>query len=165
MTTFLKGKEWPGDLRFVEALKTFSLYAGDSSPYAREVLRQIVRATEPKDERVDLSGCEIEHVLPRTITPGTPDGDDWVQALGGVGWEQVQYRVLDTLGNLTLVGRAYNRAVRNSGFGVKKPELEKSIVSLNRYFSSVGIWGEAEILARTAALSEVARKVFPPAST
>ncbi|MCL4308651.1 MAG: DUF262 domain-containing HNH endonuclease family protein [Candidatus Thermoplasmatota archaeon] len=159
---FLKGKGWPTDARFCEALRTFGLYAGDSSPYARELLSQIVRATEPKDESVNLDGCEIEHVLPQSISTGNPDGDDWIQVLGGEGWEQAQWRVLNTLGNLTLVGRAYNRSVRNSRFGVKKPELEKSIVALNRYFSGVDRWGEREILDRTAALSATVSKVFPP---
>ncbi|MDG6970491.1 MAG: DUF262 domain-containing protein, partial [Nitrososphaerota archaeon] len=74
---FLGDKGYPSDAQFSEALKTFPLYAGDSSPYARVILESLVRATEPKGERADLSGCDIEHVLPQTVTPGTTEGDAW----------------------------------------------------------------------------------------
>jgi hypothetical protein len=158
---FLKGKGWPSDDRFKEALRTFALYAGDNSPYAREVLTRLVRSFEPKDEQVDLSGCEIEHVLPQTITPGTAEGDAWIAALGGSGWEQAYWRTVNTLGNLTLVGKAYNRSVQNSPFTVKQPELVKSIVVMNRYFSGVTEWNESAIVARSAVLSDVLVKTFP----
>jgi hypothetical protein len=158
---FLGGKGWPSDARFQEALKSFNLYAGDNSPYAREVLTRLVRSAEPKDERADLSGCEIEHVLPQTVNPGTVEGDAWIAALGGPGWEQAYWRTVNTLGNLTLVGKAYNRSVKNLPFAVKKPELVKSIVVMNRHFSDVGDWTESAITSRSAMLGEELCKIFP----
>jgi len=80
---------------------------------------------------------------------------------GGNDWEAVHARRCNTIGNLTLVGATYNRSVKNAPFGTKKPELEKSIVSLNQYFRNVDTWGEKEIQDRSEELVKTVISCFP----
>jgi hypothetical protein len=153
----LHQRGWPDDDRFQDAFSRSSLYESD---YGRVILEAIELALQNPKERVLLTECTIEHVLPQTIGDDA-DGQEWKQTLGP-DWEQVHNRLLHTPGNLTLVGADYNCSMQNRPFATKKPILSSSRVYLNRYFadSNLATWSEAEIMRRGQTLAAIAVKLW-----
>ena len=73
-------------------------------------------------------------------------------------------RLLQSIGNLTLVTARFNATLSNEAFAVKRPEItDSSLLRLNAYFQRMEgrDWDEAAILARSEALFVHARKIWP----
>ena len=62
----------------------------------------------------------------------------------------------NTLGNLTLVTQPLNLGISHGSFSLKKPELARSALLLNRMIAEHVVWGEEQIVNRGAALAEKA---------
>lgn len=92
----------------------------------------------------DPSATTVEHVYPEKASPAEPALEP----------------LLDTLGNLTLLGSTDNDAAGNNPFGKKKAIFEKSVVGLNREIAKNAAWTEAIVIARQKDLEDVALKVF-----
>ena len=152
---FLVEKGWPKDGKFKDAFVVGEMGKGK---YARVALETLEKNEQQPTEPVGLRQCDIEHVMPQTLT------DNWKLDLGGERkWNAVHEKWLHTPGNLTLVGRTYNRGVlQNRPYKEKQKCLvEESKVSLNSYFKGVSAWTEAEIEDRGKKLADAAAKIWP----
>ncbi len=103
-------------------------------------------------EPADFANATIEHVMPVTLS------DEWRRLLGANS-EEIHGLYLHTIGNLTLTG--YNSEMSNSPFDQKKVRLAQSHFELNKYFADQPTWGGERILARSQALWERARLIWP----
>ncbi|MEO3470933.1 DUF262 domain-containing HNH endonuclease family protein [Roseomonas sp. CAU 1739] len=92
----------------------------------------------------DPSATTVEHVYPEKASPA----DGTLEPL------------LDTLGNLTLLGSTDNDAAGNKPFSKKKTIFEKSLVGLNQEIAKNTAWTAAVVEARQTDLEKVALKVF-----
>ena len=92
----------------------------------------------------DPSATTVEHVYPEKATP--PD--------------LVMLPLLDTLGNLTLLGPNDNDAAGNEAFTIKKAIFAKSPLTLNQEISQKPAWTEAVVKARQIDLEDAAIKIF-----
>jgi len=149
LQAYLLRRGWPTNSLFEERLKTFPLYKRESLR-CRLILEQLELSAGHK-EKVDLSTLTIEHVMPQTIKKDT-NGRAWIEMLGNE-WEAVHEVFLHTLGNLSLTG--YNVELSNSPYQIKKAELLKSNVQLNKCFSEIAVWNKQTIEDRCGALSKI----------
>lgn len=113
------------------------------------------------EQRVVRSELAIEHVLPRkwqthwALPPGVN--------------ERERDSLLHTLGNLTLLGKRLNAGVSNgpwkaaTGKGKREALEEHDVLLLNRQLlqSAKDAWTDADIRARTKALTEIILKIWP----
>ena len=161
LTAFLMDKGWPSDDTFIPSFQRMNLYGGK---YGRAVLEGIEQSIQADSEPVLLDSCQIEHILPQSVTDDA-DGKAWQAALGD-GWRQVHELWVHTPGNLTLVGSDYNIAMQKKAFAAKKPLLMASRVYLNKHFAepSLATWTEETIKARGLQLGSSTARVWagPP---
>ena len=92
----------------------------------------------------DPSATTVEHVYPEKASPA----DSSLEPL------------LDTLGNLTLLGSTDNDAAGNKPFAKKKAIFDKSLVGMNQEIAKNAAWTAAVVEARQTDLEQVALKVF-----
>lgn len=152
--------DWPNDADFERAWLTIDAYRVLKPSVVEMMLREIeVGLHSPKAEKVTVHGSlTVEHVLPqewRDFWP-LPAGIDPEVS------EEKREEVLHDFGNLTLLTSGLNAAVSNGPAARKLPEIAKeSLLKLNQYFSSKTSWTEQDIRDRSAALFEVAKRVWP----
>jgi hypothetical protein len=71
-------------------------------------------------------------------------------------------RLVDTLGNLTLLTQPLNSAVSYGPFGAKRKALqEHSLLVMNREISQQEDWDEERIVERSRALFGLAKALWP----
>jgi hypothetical protein len=145
---------WPDDEDFKEKFVFLPVYDRDTDrcQFVLESLEESFAHPEP----VVFTQLTIEHVMPETLT------DEWKDYLGE-NWENVYNRYVHTIGNLTLVARPPNSALRNKLFEVKKEQwYKKSNVQLTRELAEKwNEWREKEILERANLLAERALRIWP----
>ena len=147
----LGGKRCPDDAAFVAALVKEPLYStAEKNARLRLILERLERLFEHK-EPAELSGAQIEHVLPQTLTP------EWEAELGDNPEEQWA-QLVHTLGNLTLT--KYNSELSNKPYEVKRKELQGSHFVLNHYFAQVPRWTPDAIRERARDLATRAVKIW-----
>ncbi len=105
-------------------------------------------------EPVDTQKCNIEHIMPQTLTP------KWGGDLGE-NFEAIHEKYLHTIGNLTLTG--YNSEYSNNSFQEKR-DMEKgfkqSPLKLNQSLKDLESFGEKEIEKRANDLADWALKIW-----
>ena len=144
-------RRFPSDTEFRDALETRDVYAMRSCAYLLD------RLENDSKEKIDTSGCTIEHVLPQNenLLPA------W-RGMLGADWKLIQETWLHRLGNLTLSG--YNTEYSDRDFDEKKTMrkgFNDSPLRLNRFIREQVRWTAAEIEARGKALAQQAVKVWP----
>lgn len=147
-----RGKEFPGNEEFVQALITADLY------HRRTCFYMLERLTNSGKEKSALNGLSIEHVLPQKAELA----DEWKVMLGGQ-WREIQQAWLHRLGNLTLSG--FNSELQAAPF-LKKRDLKPggysdSSVWLNRELAKLDRWTPVEMEARGRQLAQLALNVWP----
>ncbi len=146
-------RRFPSDGEFKRELSARDLY---NFPRRSYWLRRI--ETDGRKENVQVDEYTIEHIMPQNKNLPAK----WRQELGPE-WERVHETWLHTLGNLTLTG--YNSEYGDRSF-LDKRDMEgglgESPLRLNKDFSSVDIWNEAAIQARSKRLAEKAATVWAP---
>lgn len=148
----LGGKRCPDDPTFVEALATESLYStAEKNARLRLILERLERSFRHK-EQVELSGAQIEHVMPQTLTP------EWIHEIGDESVEQSS-QLLHTLGNLTLT--KYNAELSNKPYNKKQNDFAASHFELNRYFATIERWSLNAIRERGQMLAQRALDIWP----
>jgi hypothetical protein len=145
---------WPSDTVVLAALRTFPLYASESSK-ARLILEELERSQRSK-ERVQLAPLQIEHVLPQKLSGS--DGKEWKEMLGA-RWRDDHERVVHALGNLTLTG--FNQTLSNKAFATKRTTLRASKLSLNEAFHGLRRWNADSIDERGQRLGREFLERFP----
>ncbi|MEH0198711.1 DUF262 domain-containing HNH endonuclease family protein [Caulobacter sp. CCNWLY153] len=103
-----------------------------------------------KDKAVvfDFANTTLEHIYPRSAKPA-----DKVAAL-----EPHK----DSLGNLTIFGPEENDKLANKSYKDKRSVLKKSKLRINRDISDSPTWGPKQVKDRTAAIIDMAVKLFIP---
>ena len=151
-------RRFPADDEFEREIKKRDLYNFRSRSFW---LRRL--ENHGRKERVLTEEYTIEHILPQNEALSAA----W-QAELGPGWQEVQAKVLHTLGNLTLTG--YNSEYSDRPFAFKRDTvtdkagnpigLAHSPLKLNRGMAQVPVWNEAAIQARADRLAAEAAKVW-----
>ncbi|EMH09915.1 DUF262 and DUF1524 domain-containing protein [Helicobacter pylori] len=145
----LKGKQrFPNNDEFKDLFITIDFYHFKKNKYFLERLN-----FDPK-EPVDTQKCNIEHIMPQTLTP------EWQKDLGE-NFEAIHEKYLHTIGNLTLTG--YNAEYSNKSFQEKR-DMEKgfkqSSLKLNQNLKDLESFGEKEIEKRASDLADWALKIW-----
>jgi hypothetical protein len=122
------------------------------------------------------ANLHIEHILPATWQPtwklksGALAPSDYASLEAFMSKEPAYIearerdRVVDTLGNLTLITAPLNQSYGNNPFDAKKAELLKhSLLRLNSSVLEQAAWDVEQISARSAALADKALKRWPRA--
>ena len=139
---YFEEKGWPNDSEFKQHFMTCQLYKMKNK---KLILSKIELSLQRPTEPVDISLCDIEHVMPQTINGTTNDGKKWIAILGP-RWEEIQEEWGHTIGNLTLVGNDYNKSMKAKPFEEKIGILKNSRVYLNRYFDDGGDLAHGELM-------------------
>ncbi|MDU9793951.1 DUF262 and DUF1524 domain-containing protein [Helicobacter pylori] len=143
-----KGK-FPKDSEFKNLFTTIDFYNLKEKKYFFERLENF-----DTKEPVDTQKCNIEHIMPQTLTP------KWEGDLGE-NFEAIHEKYLHTIGNLTLTG--YNSEYSNNSFQEKR-DMEKgfkqSPLKLNQSLKDLESFGEKEIEKRANDLADFALKIW-----
>jgi hypothetical protein len=124
-------------------LKYFLITLENYLPWYRKGAAGVPKCLN-KMQVFDPSATTVEHIYPENAAPS----DTSLAPL------------LDTLGNLTLLGSSDNDAAGNKPFPVKKAIFEKSPLVLNQEVAKNGSWTDSVVKARQVDLENVALKVF-----
>jgi len=165
---------FPDDKTFRAAITDLPLYGRLSQAKVRAVLEALDSAALTSKSEVQPlpPGLTIEHVMPQawtthwslaeedTVDPDTkhPDPLRKQKAI------QRRDRLVNTLGNLTLITGSLNPALSNSPWNLKRPELLKfSKLNLTQYFhgTDAETWDESAIEKRTEKLFEQLGTIWP----
>ncbi|MGH1491345.1 MAG: DUF262 domain-containing protein [Acidimicrobiales bacterium] len=169
--------DWPTDDDVRTAFQDRKYYRGMSQARIRLLLGVIdeqLRKDDPNEPpaSIEYDDLQIEHVMPQkwekhwpiadedgTVVEADPADSKWLSL------SDERDRVVDRIGNLTLVTSSFNRSVSNSGWKDKKPEFEKqkSLV-VNYDIAQREIWDEASIAERAENLATVAMLIWPSAT-
>lgn len=151
LLTFTASSRFPADEEFVDALRVRDLYNMRRVSYLMRKLEN-----HGRKEEVSVADYSIEHILPQNENLGP----EWRRALGD-DWQDVQARILHTLGNLTLTG--YNPEYSDRPFAEKRDMeggFKQSPLRLNRGLGDLETWNEAEVHRRAAGLATLAAQIW-----
>ncbi len=142
-------QRFPNNDEFKEHFITIDFYHFQKKEYFLERLENF-----DTKEPVDTQKCNIEHIMPQTLTP------KWEGDLGE-NFEAIHEKYLHTIGNLTLTG--YNSEYSNNSFQEKR-DMEKgfkqSSLKLNQSLKDLESFGEKEIEKRANDLADWALKIW-----
>lgn len=147
---------WPNDNLVLDAISTTPLYRLLTRGRLRMVLEgteQELRTTKTEDQAVP-SDLTIEHIMPRGWRGVWPRPEP---GMGPEGPEERRDRLLNSLGNLTLVTQPLNSALSNGPWADKRKGMSRhSTLFLNKdlleHSSADDQWDEEAIHARAARL-------------
>ncbi len=141
--------KFPKDSEFKDSFITIDFYHFKKNKYFLERLENF-----DTKEPVDTQKCNIEHIMPQTLTP------KWEGDLGE-NFKAIHEKYLHTIGNLTLTG--YNQEYSNNSFQEKR-DMEKgfkqSPLRLNQGLRDLESFGEKEIEKRANDLADFALKIW-----
>ncbi|GAA7037486.1 DUF262 and DUF1524 domain-containing protein [Helicobacter pylori] len=141
--------KFPKDSEFKDSFITIDFYKFKKNKYFLERLENF-----DTKEPVDTQKCNIEHIMPQTLTP------KWQRDLGE-NFKAIHDKYLHTIGNLTLTG--YNQEYSNNSFQEKR-DMEKgfkqSPLKLNQSLKNLESFGEKEIKKRANDLVDWALKIW-----
>ncbi len=152
---------WPDDETFARDWCHRRLYQGRNTGKVRAVLEalELTMRGSKQESLVLPDGLTVEHVLPQKWQTNWPLADDTPENQGK------RNRLLHSIGNLTLVTQAFNSALSNEPFAVKRQEIvTTSLLMLNTHFQRYDdndAWDEDEIVSRADSLFAYALKIWP----
>jgi hypothetical protein len=167
--------EWPSDERFAEAWRTQHTYQVLNNPKVVHILKRLNETyMTGKSEGFSLDGSlTVEHILPQLWQSKWPLADGAKGLTTDELWKAVpndpraeatraRNKLVQTIGNLTILTQALNSSVSNSEWHLKRPELLKhSLLPINQVLHDVDQWNESAISNRSDALLARALKVWP----
>ncbi|GHR92621.1 hypothetical protein VN1279_10990 [Helicobacter pylori] len=146
----LTGKQkFPNDSEFKDLFITIDFYNLKEKKYFLERLEKF-----DTKEPVDTQKCNIEHIIPQTLTP------EWQRDLGE-NFKAIHEKYLHTIGNLTLTG--YNPEYSNNSFQEKRDMengFKQSPLKLNQRLKDLESFGEKEIEERANDLADRALEIW-----
>ena len=168
---------FPPDADVIERLAKRKLYGDLPTPRLRYVLQVLEekKRTAFDETVIATTNATIEHIMPQTWAANwpLPDGstaptESSLAALINYNVtpevrEQIatRERLVDSLGNLTLVTSSLNPSLGHESFPDKKSKLSKSLLVLNREITGLDDWDEAAIESRGLELARLTTKVWP----
>lgn len=180
----------PSNAEVAAACEQFNAYGSISSQKLRYILKCVEESMRTKFDEVTVttSNLSVEHVLPQRWSENwslkngkiAPCEDIWQLDLLNEKVElddetkslmQERQRMVNTLGNLTLITGSLNPSLGNAAwesaeekFG-KKERLGKSLLALNREIAEVQTWNESAIKNRAALLAKRINAIWPGAQS
>ena len=158
---------FPDDETLSSAITELPLYNRLAQYKVRSILEALdAFSFNKKSEAEPLpSGLTIEHIMPQKWVGNWPltETDKFDPILEQKAILRRE-KLIQTLGNLTLITQSLNPALSNSAWNLKRPELLKfSKLNLTQYFHGEKAleWGEAEIEARTLFMMDQFKKIWP----
>ncbi len=151
---------WPSDAAFEQGWCYRGLYQGKNTSKVRAILEALeLGHRTPKQELLPLpDGLTVEHVMPQKWETNWTIPNNSAEALAD------RKRLLHSIGNLTLVTSAFNSALSNEAFAIKRPEIvATSLLMLNTYFQQFAgqdVWDETAIVNRAMAMLPLAKAVW-----
>ncbi|GAA6992569.1 DUF262 and DUF1524 domain-containing protein [Helicobacter pylori] len=145
--------KFPKDSEFRDSFITKELY-GRNKTKKKKTKYFLERLNFDTKEPVDTQKCNIEHIMPQTLTP------EWQRDLGE-NFKAIHEKYLHTIGNLTLTG--YNPEYSNKSFQEKKymeKGFKQSSLKLNQSLRDLESFGEEEIKKRANDLADLALKIW-----
>ena len=161
---------WPDDEEWSQGWLTRGQYKGARQARLRYVLEAIEMAKRSsKNEDIQIkSALTIEHILPKGWKEHWPlQNGDYFDGTETFDLDQIEEvarrdRLVDTMGNLTLLTGALNPSVSNGSFGTKLTAVRAfSSLALSRELQQYDHWDEETIQHRGAALFRIAQQVWP----
>ena len=165
---------YPSDSSFLAAISDQPLYGRLAQYKVRAVLEALdAFAQTSKSEAQALpNDLTIEHVMPQTWQTHWPLSENELVnpetgRIDPVNEQRViqkREKLINTLGNLTLITGSLNPALSNSAWRTKRPELLKfSKLNLTQYFhgENVVLWSEEAIEIRTKFLGDQLIQIWP----
>jgi len=150
---------WPSDAEFRDAWMNLPFGKQGRARVELLLLALETKVSSGKTEKVRYEDVlTVEHLMPRTWSThwAPPSGDDPERAAAE------RNRLVQTIGNLTLLTDKLNPAVSNGPWREKLPEILKhSILKLNLELPVFGEWGESAIRSRGERLFQLAREAWP----
>lgn len=156
---------WPTNQKFLEGWLDTPLYVSSRPDRVGMILRALGMAmTTSKNEKLNLQGdITVEHLLPQKGSiKDYPFGD--VEIPEGYDQESYRKRIINTIGNLTLLTGANNSAASNLKFSKKvKKIIEDSDMRINAWLRTdpPTKWDEVDILKRSNELLKYSLKIWP----
>ncbi|MBS3017027.1 DUF262 domain-containing protein, partial [Helicobacter pylori] len=142
-------QRFPNNDEFKEHFITIDFYHFKKNKYFLERLEKF-----DTNEPVDTQKCNIEHIMPQTLTP------KWEEDLGE-NFKAIHEKYLHTIGNLTLTG--YNSEYSNNSFQEKRymeKGFKQSPLRLNQGLRDLEVFGEEQIKKRANDLADWALKIW-----
>jgi hypothetical protein len=157
--------DWPDDVEFKRGWLSKPVYVKSRSDRAAMILRALedqMRTT--RNEAISLPDrLSVEHLLPQK---GAIEDYPYAQPMPlqpGETIERCRARLLDTIGNLTLLTQELNSSISNGLFDKKSAAIkDDSDLRLNAWLrdGAVVSWSEADIEARGMRLFDSAKAVW-----
>jgi len=135
----------PNDLTFVEAFRAATVTNRAAARYVLRTIEISRRRTEELEVALPPK-VHVEHIYPQT----PPHAERWPE----------HSRVLNRLGNLTLLSRRLNAAIRNGSFEAKRPAYAQSELLITQELQNFNQWSPAAIDERQTALAENAAAIW-----
>jgi hypothetical protein len=158
---------WPDDDEFRKSWMSVPFYKAIKRSKGRMILEAMeIASYHGKTEKVEVERkLTIEHLMPVSWEKHWPIVMNSTESQSVDGAAERRNEAIHRIGNLTLLTKELNPSVSNGPWSKKRDEILKhSALNLNRPFQEVPIWDEAAIEKRSAALFEVARKLWPRAT-
>jgi uncharacterized protein with ParB-like and HNH nuclease domain len=169
-----ESSEWPTDIQFKEAWVNRPLYDLGNSRLVYLLLRLNETYMNGKMEPLSFeTQPTIEHLMPQDWVSHwpLPDGssglDDLEQMMADdndprARASEARDRIIQRIGNLTLLMQPLNSAQSNSPWIEKHPHLMKnSLLPINQDLHDVSVWDESSIASRSLNTFDRALKVWP----
>ncbi len=135
----------PNDERFFADFMVASVSRRASARYLLKNIEHAMRATRELDV-APPSRVHVEHIYPQTPRAG----ERWANHAA----------VINRLGNLTLLARKLNAAIRNSNFPTKLPAYQRSDLLLTQDLLNDNNWNELSVNVRQVRMSQFAREIW-----
>jgi hypothetical protein len=135
----------PADASFTERFQTVQVRRGASARYLLRELEHHRRQTQ--EVAVELPDrVHVEHIYPQRPLDGQKVAN--------------HDAIINRLGNLTLLGRRSNEAIRNGDFASKLPSYQLSDILLTRELTTRDSWNETAINERQIEMSAAAADIW-----
>lgn len=156
---------WPSDSAFRDGWLTNPLYVKSRSDRVAMILLALndELRTNRSESIAHLGGLTVEHLLPRNWEAHYPLSVNFPLD-DAETTEQRRQRLINTVGNLTLLTGPLNASISNGPFEAKAREIgQLSDLRLNASFreGQFNQWDEQDIERRGEDLFETAKKVWP----
>lgn len=157
---------WPTDQDFLRCWLSKPIYVKSRPDRSAMILRALeARIRTPKSEPVTLlEGLTVEHLLPQQGKLSDYPYADSMPLEQEETPERCRQRLINTMGNLTLLTRELNSTVSNGPFTAKAEGIRvDSDLRLNAWLRSESwtLWSESDIQQRGRELMEAALLEWP----
>jgi len=155
---------WPDDDEFRKSWMSMPFYKAIKRSKGRMILEALeIASYQRKTEKVEVERkLTIEHLMPVSWEKHWPIVMNATESQQVDGAADRRNEAIHRIGNLTLLTKELNPTVSNGPWLKKRDEILKhSALNLNRPFQNISTWDEAAIEQRSAALFEIAKKIWP----